>query len=80
VTVVGEPATVVVDPELAYEYAEPVIVAVTVVESPAWLLGCHEVENEPVAPSVVVLGLKVVVYPAAGYEPDVAVKVNGTPC
>jgi hypothetical protein len=66
VTVVGDPATVIVDPMLVPEYAEPVILAVTVVVSPAWLLGCHEVDAAPVALSVVELGLNVVVYPEDG--------------
>jgi hypothetical protein len=53
---------VVVVPALAVPaMLEPVKVTVTVVASPAWLLGCHEDEAEPVAPSDVELGLKDVV-------------------
>jgi len=80
VTVVGDPATVVVVPALAPEKAEPVILTVTPDTSPAWLLGDHEVDAAPVALSVVELGLKVEVYPEDGYAPLVAEKVRGTFC
>jgi hypothetical protein len=67
VTVVGEPATVWVVPTLAVPaMLEPVNVAVIAVVSPAWLLGCHEVEAAPEALSVVELGLNDVVYPEVG--------------
>jgi hypothetical protein len=59
--------------------AEPVIVAVTVVASPAWLLGCHDVVTRPVELSEFELGEKVVVNPEAGYPPAVAEKETGTP-
>jgi len=46
--------------------AEPVSVAVIWVVSPAWLLGCHEVEAAPVVLVVPEVGENDVVYPVVG--------------
>jgi len=46
--------------------AEPVSVAVIWVVSPAWLLGCHEVETAPEALVEPDVGVNDVVYPVVG--------------
>jgi len=78
---VGAAAAVVVAApvaELAGKF-DPLMVALTPVLSPAWLLGCHDDVVTP--PEVVepVLGVKVVVKPDAGYAPLAAAKETGTP-
>jgi len=66
VTFVGAAAVVVSVAPLVPAIVEPVIVAVMWVVSPAWLLGCHEVETAPVALVDPEVGVKDVVNPVVG--------------
>jgi hypothetical protein len=79
VTFVGAAAAVRIAPLVpAIAGADPVRVAVTPVESPAWLLGCHEVDTTPVELVEPEVGLNDVVNPVVGYPPGTE-KVTGTP-